>query len=807
MAHDPRPTDIPRSGEGIPLSIEVDPIQVVERLYPDVDGGNPAEPDTVSRTVMTDYLNDRYRNESGVDVTTIMEPTGKTWPKLGREPVGVRRYPWLRGDGWAVTPREAAVATVAGLAVLNTAANLGNVVTAVQDLGDEVRGVGHAIYRQINPVPDVLVPGAVVHVTPGEKIKVSIDASASNKAGKDTVDPVAVQRFADGVNAQLNKGGKLTTVIITGRSSDEYSTDKDIGVLEVTNNDLSERRAKAYEAPVITALGANAIKPKLSANQDVISQSLKTDLQAEAKRLGFSSLTDAIRKIERGANTDPTFQKAINQAFTAKRGVTLEADIELPGEDQVEVIRTDHYEPGVDDAPENPDRDYDGKFIPFIIPPLPRFKKTMKDVIKHAWKIIPGKEIHVPKIIVNPRDKVWVRLRPEAMQDDGTLVDMPWAYTRKYEHLMRDGRIADILRARFQNDDGEDRELRIMFIDKSPALETVEAFEGLMRQFAAMRGGELADKITGIFVFPESNAGKHPRNPKRIGVGVDKQDSQEILGFCAPAIELVEMHMKETQNPDELREYFSNYMGALWTLSHEVAGHGTDIRAGKVTLRPVKSRHYDNAYLSDDPWADRMTPNYNHNKRLLDRTPAGWFKRIFRGRKNDDKLMFDAEFPVIDRNGKTVTIRRQVTANDPSLEHATRVHINGRDVSRYAGSNEAELHAETAASAVTGIEVPYAEAGAKVSTIPTTDDGDAASFAQGYLASHRDLATYRNVIGAKPGTVPVEFENPSEVDITYTKPENDPVMQAHYIRSRSQRTLKPEEMIAVLSHWVGGKKR
>jgi hypothetical protein len=80
MAHDPRPTDIPRSGEGIPLSIEVDPIQVVERLYPDVDGGNPAEPDTVSRTVMTDYLNDRYRNESGVDVTTIMEPTGKTWP-------------------------------------------------------------------------------------------------------------------------------------------------------------------------------------------------------------------------------------------------------------------------------------------------------------------------------------------------------------------------------------------------------------------------------------------------------------------------------------------------------------------------------------------------------------------------------------------------------------------------------------------------------------------------------------------------------------------------------------------------------
>ena len=123
----------------------------------------------------------------------------------------------------------------------------------------------------------------------------------------------------------------------------------------------------------------------------------------------------------------------------------------------------------------------------------------MKEAIKHAWKFVPGKELMIPKILKTPRDMVWVRLRPEALQDDGTLVDMPWAYTRKYEHLMRDGRIADILRGRFKNTAGEDKELRIMFVDKSPATKTVEAFEGLIRQFSAMRGGELADKITGIF--------------------------------------------------------------------------------------------------------------------------------------------------------------------------------------------------------------------------------------------------------------------------------------------------------------------
>lgn len=792
--------------DGIPRAISFDPSALVERTYPDFSDPS-LPPDTTSTVVMGEYLGKRFARERPFDVSVVMEPTGKTLPGIERVPVGTRMYPWLSRNGWEVTPKTALKATALGLLVVNAAANSHNAFTAAKDLGDELHGTAHGIYRYFDPVPDVLVPGAVVNITPGKTVTINVDTPASNMAGKDTVDPAAVKKFTDAINAQLNAGGKLSEVTITGRSSDEYSTDKEIGVPEIPNNDLSDRRAKAYAGPVVRSLGVNAIKPKLTANQDVISQELKAQLQAEAKRLGFSSLTDAIRKVESGVQTDPAFQKAINEAFTAKRGVTMKATVELPGKDEVEVIRTDHYEPGVDNPPENPDRDYDGKFVPFLIPPLPRFKKIMKEAIKHAWKFVPGKELMIPKILKTPRDMVWVRLRPEALQDDGTLVDMPWAYTRKYEHLMRDGRIADILRGRFKNTAGEDKELRIMFVDKSPATKTVEAFEGLIRQFSAMRGGELADKITGIFVYPESNAGLRHGNPKKIGVGVDKQDPSEILGFCAPALELVEMHMKETQNPDELRKYFADYMGALWTLSHEVAGRGTDIRPDKVRLMPVRSRLYNNAYLSSDPWEDRMKDNYKQNLRLGDHRRARWFDRVFRGRKNDDKLMFDAEFPVVDRNGNTVTISRQVTANDPTLQHATKVYISGRDVTMYAGSNPAELHAETAASAVTGIEVPYGEAGATVSTVATADNGKAASFAQGYLASHRDLATYGNVIGAKPGTVPVGFENPPEVDITYTKPETDRTMQGHYRRVRSQRTLRPEEMIALLSQAVGNKRK
>jgi hypothetical protein len=798
--------NIPHSGEGIPLAIVVDPKAVVERQYPDVVGGG-AVPDTTSAEVMEAYLRDRYHPEKPFETGLVFEPTGKTLPRIERTPVGVRRYPWLRLDGWAVSPRTAAAASAVGMAVLNTAANLPNVWTGFKDGGDEVRQVGHGVYRYFNPVPDVLTPGAVVSITPGQKVTVTIDAAASNKAGKDNVDSNAVQKFANGVDAQVRGGGKVVEVRITGRSSDEYSSDEHIGVPEATDNDLSDRRAKAYEDPVITALGTNAVRPKLSANQDVISQQLKDQLIADARRHGFSSLTDAIRKVERGYQTDPTFQKAINAAFTSKRGVKLEADIEMPGQDVVEVIPDDHYEPGVDNPPENPDRDYDPKFVPFLVPPLPRFKKIMKEAIKHAWKFVPGKEILQPIIIKNPRDMAWVRLRPEALKEDGSLVDMPWAYSRKYEHLMRDGRIADILRARFKNAADEEKEIRIMFVDKSPADETVEAFEGLLKQFAAMRGGELADKITGIFVFPESNAGTHPRNPKRIGVGVDKQDESTMLGFCAPALELVEMHMKETLNPDELSEYFADYMGALWTLSHEVAGHGTDIRAGKVRLHSVRSEYYDNAYISSDPWVDRMTPNYKANMRLLDRTPASWFRRMFRGRKNDDKLLFDAEYPVVDRKGQIVTVRDRVTANDPRLIHATRAYVVDRDPTQYGGTNSAELHAEVAASAVTGIDIPYPEAGAQVTTLPTTDGGGAALFAQGYHASHRDLTTYRNIVGADAGSMPVTFPDQPEVDITYTKPENDRAMQAHYRRTRSQRTLRPEEMIAILSHYVGRKRR
>ncbi|MFZ1248723.1 MAG: hypothetical protein WAQ24_00170 [Candidatus Saccharimonadales bacterium] len=793
------------TGDSIPMAVDVNPNSLVERTYPDFTDPTMTRIDVESTRVMGDYLESRFVPEKPFDLTLTMEPTGKTLPKIERVPVGVRSYPWLQHDGWSVSPETALKASLLGLLVVNVAANIPNVITAAQDLGDEARQVGHGIYRHFNPVPDVLVPGAVVNITPGKTVTISVDAAASSKAGQNVVDPTAVQKFSDGVNAQMGKGGRLKEVIITGRSSDEYSTDKDIGVLEKTNNDLSDRRAAAYAEPITRSLGANAIKPKLTAVQDVISQELKAQLQADAKRLGFSSLTDAIRKVESGAQTDPSFQKAINEAFTAKRGVTMQATVELPGEDEVEVIRTEHYEPGVDNPPENPDRDYDGKFIPFLIPPLPRFRKIMKDAIKRAWKLVPGKELMIPKILKTPRDMAWVRLRPEALQEDGTLVDMPWAYSRKYEHLMRDGRIADILCGKFKNAEGKDKELRIMFIDKSPAAETVEEFEGLIKQFAAMRGGSLADKITGIFVYPESSAGDHHSNPKKIGVGVDKQDDEGVLGFCAPALELVEMHMKETQNPDELREYFADYMGALWTLSHEAAGHGTGIRSDKVKLLPVRSRLYDNAYISSDPWEDRMENNYNQNLPLNYRRRAKWFDRVFRGRNNDDKLIFDAEFPVLDRNGNVVTIREQVDANDPRLQHATRVHINGRDVTRYAGTNPAELQAETAASAVTGIEVPYSEAGAKVNTIRTTDDGTVASFAQGYLASHRDMATYSDIIGAKTGTVPVEFDNPPQVDITYTKPENDRVMQEHYKRARSQRTLRPEEMIAILSHAVGRK--
>ena len=146
-----------------------------------------------------------------------------------------------------------------------------------------------------------------------------------------------------------------------------------------------------------------------------------------------------------------------------------------------------------------------------------------------------------------------------------------------------------------------------MFVDKSPAQETIAAFEELLKRFASMEGGKLGERVKAIFVYPSENAGTDNNNPKRIAIGIDKQSSQDILGIYTYPFGLVELHMPSTWDKDQLEHMFSQFNGPMWVAAHEVAGHGTDIKDQTITLRPVKVRGITSPHVIDaDLAAEKM---------------------------------------------------------------------------------------------------------------------------------------------------------------------------------------------------------
>jgi hypothetical protein len=767
--------------------VEHNPGALVENVY--ALPGTTDMPDYESQDVMGEYLMDRFAPPEGPRTRVILNETGRTLPRLTHPVVGSRIARRWERDGWLISPKVAAGVWV-GSALLSIAEPL------ALDVADEVRVAAHDVYRAVVPVEPHIewVPGS--ETTHGPVRHIRVNAEAGNRAGSADIDHQAIDRFKGLVAKVVAKEGKVDSITITGRSSDDYGTNASIGRAESPAQDYADERAAAYVSALrdtkLPVAGHQnlfehvKITPEI--DQNVLTTAQKAKAEAAASEAGFTgpnNIIDAIHSVEAGQQPKGKLTRLINRLFTSKRGVSLDARVTMPGVDTHEPTLTPKIVPGADNPPNNPHRHYHPWFIPPFIPRFRRGAGQIKAVRQFQW--VPGRRIMTPSILKEEVDQAWVRLRPEALNQDGSLIENPWAYTRKYEHLLRDGRIADLLRADYENAEGEKKSLRIMFVDKAPAQETLDAFEALLKKFAAMDGGKIADRISGIFVYQSENAGTWHRDPKRIAMGLDKQSSEHILGTYTYALDMVEMHMPSTWSPEELEEMLSSYMGPRWVLAHEVAGHGTDDSDEILKLRRVWSRDIPNAHVIDgEPRARKM----RRLQGILRRLPRNLTEKTM-------PVQFDITYPVTDHNGRTVTMQARVTENDPRLAHATRSTIAGHQPTRYAGESVSEHYAETAAAVTTGDTIPYDEALVDVPRL-TTDDGQTAVFATTYRPDVRGQRLFTDSVGGEAGSYPIGFANPPAVTVSHINPANDPLMRQELQRTRRLQTMRPDRMAAIL---------
>lgn len=767
--------------EPLAQPIEYYPDGLVRHVYE--KPGTDNIPDLASQDEMGWYLMERMEQDLGPQDRIIWTETGRTRRHLERPIVDYRHTTKLERDGWIIPPRIAAAVWIGSLAASIAA-------PAVQDGWDEVKGLTHAIYREFEPVRDrtVLIPQTQEVHGPLQHIKVNADAA--NLPGSTLIDQPALKKFETEVKGALGTESKLVSITVTGRSSDEYGTNASIGRAEPPAEDFAGKRAEAYAAALRdVALAAKNVPITTKVDQNVLTKTEKAEVEQAAAAAGFTgpnNIVDAIHSVEAGDPAPASLKSLIDRLFTSKRGVELDAAVTTPGKTSTRTVYVKDIVPGKDNPPSNPNRDYDPWLIP--LPPIARLRRAAGKVKPvRRLKLSEPQPVYGRSILHEETDQVWLRIRPEAVREDQTLIETPWAYTRKYEYLMRDDRIAEVLKADFKKMDGEEKSLRIMFVDKAPDDITVQAFSELLAKFAAMDNGKIADRVSGIFVYPSESAGTMHRDPRRIAMGIDKQSPSNVLGTYTYALDLVEMHMPTNISSDDLAAWFKQIEGPSWTLAHEVAGHATDDSDADLKLQPIRTSGIANAHLmSGDPRARKMSRLH----RVLRNLPM---RRL----EKTSPIMFDITYPVVDNKGNIVTQKTTVEEGDPRLDHATVATIAGSKPTRYASSSETEHYAETAASVTTGIAIPYDEAEVTVQAL-TADNGAPADFAEGYRPDQRAQDLFTKSVGGKRGSFPIVLKLP-EMTMTRLLPEDDPLLRREMQRARKHATPTPEEMIAILA--------
>lgn len=742
----------------------IDPIAVGENLVVNNVYALPPEespeprPDVDSHVAFTEYAFSRFDPRfAGSD------------PTLVQESVVAPAWRVRRGEGWVggISPRLSMGFFLATTALHSLVGNMSSLAADTREeinnllyTGKQVvtRWTGHQFGGTETKAVETTKPGQVIVLNQNYPQPVGESAPSQSDITK------LVGEIAD----EQSKGNTVTKITIFAGSSDEWGPDEStLQVPNEQNDALDDRRANDAANELrnqLEAAGLDVPEIEITTAEGILSADEVAGLKAAASHHNIS-LEDAIRIYNQGGKLPKDLQNLLQTKLGDARSVVIRVEIQEPDQTVTRMVTVNET------APEDKDHDY-ALYWGLPLPFFPRLRR--EDYLKagYATWLRPGAK----------PDERWVELYKEAMQEDGTLPRDAWRYTRKYQLLAREDRIDYVLSHNYTDADGEERDMRVMFVDHDPTEETVEMYKQLLTAVSQMRDGKVAERWSAITVFPRAQVGTHtspgragddyPHNPADIGLDIDKQDPRNVLGVAMPALGLTEVHMPENPTEAELHDY----LGALWVASHEFAGHATDTTGEPITLIPTGPAIFRH-YRTTNVWADTAQTQFA----ALPDVDAPGAREL------------DVTWRVATPDNDIITLTDHVSTEDgnhPILGVSHSAELQGRKPNSYSGSSPAELYAEAAGQLVSGAMIPYSEAGLNV----TARDP---RLARGYGVG----TELRNMFIERTGWDPATPIQVNDDAFALTLATDDPMLRPWIDEAR--RTPMPNDRITILAGVVG----
>ncbi len=633
--------------------VRIDEDRLIQNVYANIEG----QPDDGSQDEFSQYLVDRMYGVEG-EVAQKYKP-GDEQPHAK----------WTR-EGWflGLSPRNALIATGAALLVANVAVNAKSIVGKIGETADDVANMIGPKMRS--------VPGKTQRQkTITEVRNFDIDTSGREQpSGVAEHDSLSARQFARKLKA-ISKDGRITKIVIDGNASDEWTANgiKSVGRHDEQNRQLSLERAKNFSQSVTHETQKEGVKlPTIqtTSHEHVLGHEQLGEFLADVQESQYDSVLAAITAYNhRDPAMSPSLRSEIRNLIGSQRvstaAVTIKETIDLPGKT---VVTPSHEE----EVPRK-DKKHPLTLIPILIPPIPRFRRREQDPF-----------LRPPTITEEPIDKVWLELYEQALKPNGEVVDNAWSLTRKYQALYREERITQALRYDYKAADGKRRGINVLFIDR-PELDeaTIEAITNLMFDITLLQAGNVAEGLDTIAVLPAEHTGA--QRPDRIGLGIDEQYHENILGVAIPLIGLVELQLPKKPSASDIQRF----NGLRWVLAHEVAGHFTDVNKQGRFIDKAKSNRPGRTFTSRNPWTTAGNDGYASTAR--------------RG------SLQVRQFAISNPDGQPTEY--VVNPGDPALAKAESIRLRGEAPTNYGDSEPGELHAETAAAVMTSITIPAEEAG------------------------------------------------------------------------------------------------
>jgi hypothetical protein len=720
-----------------PEPVAHDPNRIVENVH--ALPGQPQAPDLESRQNMEGFLGQRIAGEQ---------------PGLRRRGNRWRIYDQVERTRFRVNWR----ATLIGAAALNIAVNLlnGNIQqnaeNFVDDMAEEVSGAKDVIQDGLT------IRGGNLCLPEGSdrEVRTRIRETESfyfsaNPAGESKPQASIIDRIFDKLE-EAKKDSSVTGLHLElgGNTSDEWlglgaAEDYGYGHNEAENEELGILRVEDQERMLreraeIRGFDLNGIDIQISHAQHTLDGETLKNLQDLVQSYGFRSIAEAQELHNQFPDSLPgELTEAFDYHFSRNRDNMV--GLFVTRESSSTVVTDGPSQPEdctpIDGKPEDENHDYDWLPLPFLW-----LKRRQVKKLKGTW--VDLVDVEDPQRLLIHRDGVHNR----------ELDRSAWAYVRKFMYLFReDDRISKIFEHGYQDADGQKQSLRAIFVDHEPTEESVAMVSKIFEFASQIQGGRLGRECDAVVIYPRTNAGLHG-DAKRVGLGMDVQYQDSVLGVAIPSLKIVEMHMPELPEQNEVGQ---DYNSAAWVIAHELAGHFSDVNDRPNRLRQV-GHNASGKPVYQLPNRFQYAGLSQYRRAEVEQTserPVRW--RVRRGRST-------LPTPV---QADSVT-HEFAGSTDPRLREAHRVKKLTGNPSIYGSgvahederTAAAEAYAEAAANMVTGIAIPFAEA--PEPSVRHITPEDPAHFIGGHDVSDEWNRTIDQRWGSTTSEEQTRFENEDE---------------------------------------------